>query len=89
MGERVQGEGSGQVVEDGQASLSEREVCAHPMFETLVRLVYQARMQGEEPQRQRLLKVQRDDALGQLLELRREHAGVVPDAEADMFLVRG
>lgn len=63
------------------------EVCGNPKFEKLVRLVYDARLQGEDPQRRRVLEAQKASAVEDLEAYRRQDGSTAPDPEADQYLV--
>lgn len=70
-----------------QGTVNAMEVCGHPKFEKLVRLVYDARLQGEDPQRRRVLEAQKASAVEDLEAYRRQDGSTTPDPEADQYLV--
>lgn len=56
----------GEVLNHVHSGQEDREICAHPKYERLVRLVFEGRMQGEDDHRRRLLEIQKGEALRQL-----------------------
>ncbi|GMH32427.1 hypothetical protein BSKO_00261 [Bryopsis sp. KO-2023] len=78
----------GEVLNHVQSDQDDREICAHPKYERLVRLVFEGRMQGEDEQRRRGLEIQKAEALRQLDLTKRRLPASTPDPEVDNFLDR-